>query len=106
MSKKKTFRHNLKAVIFNKKGHVLSTGFNNYLKTHPYMKKLAVRNLTPEKLYLHAEVAAILRCKDLSKAHRILITRVGKSGDLLLAKPCKICQTAIKAAGISIIEHS
>lgn len=98
--------HSLKATIFDKKGNVLAIGENNYLKSHPYMKELASKHGMPYKIYLHAEVAAILKCHDLSKAHRILITRVGRSGELLLASPCKICQSAIKAAGIPVTEHS
>ena len=98
----------LKAVIYDKKGRVLSIGENNYIKSHPYQAKLAkaVGGEYEHKIYLHAEVAAILKCKDLSKAHRIVVTRVGKTGDLLLAAPCKICQSAIKAAGIKLIEHT
>ncbi len=99
-------KHNLRAIIFDKKGNVLSIGSNSYLKSHPYMKELATRHGMPYKIFLHAEVAAILKCNDLSKAHRILVTRTGRSGNLLLATPCKICQTAIAAAGIKIIEHS
>lgn len=98
----------LKAVIYDKKGKVLSIGENSYIKTHPYQAKLAkqIGGEYTEKCFLHAEVAAILKCKDLSKAHRIMVTRVGKSGNLLLAKPCPICQSAIKAAGIKITQHS
>ncbi len=99
-------KFDLKAVIFDKKGKVLSIGWNDYTKSHPYMKELSANFDEPYKIFLHAEVAAILKCRDLSKAHRILVTRVGRSGRLLLAKPCKICQSAIDAAGIKIIEHS
>lgn len=106
-TKKDTYiKHSLKAIIFDKKGKVLSIGYNNYLKTHPYMAKLSAKQGMPQKIFLHAEVSAILKCHDLSKAHKILVTRIGKSGELLLAKPCKICQSAILAAGIKIIEHS
>ncbi len=99
-------KFDIKAVIFDKKGKVLSLGQNDYLKSHPYMKELSAKLGMPYKIYLHAEVAAILKCHDLTKAHRILVTRVSKTGKLMLAKPCKICQSAIDAAGIKIIEHS
>lgn len=98
--------HSLKAIIFDKKGKILSIAENDYLKSHPYMKELASKHGMPYKIFLHAEVAAILKCPDLSKAYRILVTRTGKSGNLLLATPCKICQSAIAATGIKIIEHS
>ncbi len=99
-------KYSLKAIIFDKKNNVLSIGYNSYVKTHPYMAALSASFNEPYKIYLHAEVAAILKCRDLTKAHRILVTRVGKSGNILLAKPCKICQSAIEAAGIKIVEHS
>jgi tRNA(Arg) A34 adenosine deaminase TadA len=98
--------YHIKAIIFDKRNRVLSIGWNQYEKSHPYMAQLSASFGEPYKIYLHAEVAAILKCKDLSKAHRILVTRISKSGNLLLAKPCKICQSAIEAAGIKIIEHS
>lgn len=100
------YQFDLKAVIYDKRGMVLSIGQNSYIKTHPYMKKLASQHGMPYKIYLHAEIDAILKCPDLKKAYKMVITRVGRSGDLLLAKPCKICQSAIAATPIKHVEHS
>lgn len=94
------------AIIYDKRGRVLSVGKNSYIKTHPLQAKYAHKVGLPEKQYLHAEIAAIVRCRDLQKAHRIEVLRVGRDGSLLLAKPCPVCQTAIKAAGIKNIEHT
>lgn len=99
-------KHELTAIIYDKKGKVLSIGKNSYIKTHPLQAKHAERVGLPDKQFLHAEIHAIARCKDLSKAHKILVTRFGKSGEPLLAKPCPVCQSAIKAAGIELIEHT
>jgi len=99
-------KHQLTAVIYDKKGRVLSIGKNSYTRTHPVQAALARAHGTPEKVYIHAEVDAILRCKDLTKAYRIVVTRVGRSGELLLACPCGICSSYIKASGIKIVEHS
>ena len=99
-------KHELTAIIYDKKGRVLSIGQNSYIKTHPLQAKHADKVGLPEKQYLHAEIHAIVRCKDLSKAHRILITRFSKNGQPLLAKPCPVCQSAIHAAGIEIVEHT
>ena len=100
--------HNISATILDKRGRVLSAAINSYTKSHPYQKQLAQQagGEYVEKIYLHAEILAIIRCKDLSKAHKIVVTRVGKSGKMLLAKPCPICEAGIKAAGIKIIEHT
>lgn len=99
-------KQEITAVIFDRKGKVLSFGKNSYVKTHTLQAKHAHKVGLPDKQFLHAEIHAITRCKDLSKAHRILVTRYGKSGQPLLAKPCPVCQSAIESVGISIIEYT
>lgn len=99
-------KQNLTAVIYDRKGRVLSIGQNSYIKTHPLQAKHANKVGLPDKHYLHAEVHAIVKCKDLSKAHKIFISRFGKEGQPLLAKPCPVCQSAIKAAGIEHVEYT
>lgn len=99
-------RQSITAVIFDKRGRVLSIGQNSYIKTHPLQAKHADKVGLPEKQFLHAEIHAITRCRELSKAHRILITRYDRRGNPVLAKPCPICQSAIQAAGIEIVEHT
>jgi hypothetical protein len=47
---------------------------------------------------------AIIRCRDLSVAHKILVTRVTRNGKYGNAKPCPVCQSAIKEAGIGQVE--
>lgn len=58
----------------------------------------------PDKIYLHAEVDAILKCRDLSRAHKIFVSRVTPGGKYALAKPCPVCEQAIKEAGIKEVE--
>jgi len=58
----------------------------------------------PEKIFLHAEMDAIIRCRDLSRAHRILVTRITRKGKPGNAKPCPVCQSAIQEAGINQVE--
>lgn len=101
-----TVKQELTAIIYDKKGKVLSIGQNSYIKTHPLQAKHASKVGLPDKQYLHAEIHAIIRCKDLSKAYKIFISRINKHGDPALAKPCPICQSAIKAAGIEQIEYT
>ncbi len=98
--------HSLTAIIKDKRGNVLAIGKNSYTKTHPYQAKCAKEVGLPEKIYLHAEIDAILRCNDLSKAHSIHIFRQGKSGKWLLAKPCPACQTAINKTPIRKVYHT
>ncbi len=99
-------RFGVTAIIYGKRGRVLSVGSNSYVKTHPMMADHARRAGEPYKIYLHAEVHAITRCLDLSKAYRIAIFRYLEDGSPAMARPCPTCYSAIKAAGIKHIEHT
>lgn len=98
--------HSVTALIYDRKGRVLSVGQNSYIKTHPLQAKYAQMVGQPEKQYLHAEIHAITRCRDLSKAHKIFITRYNKQGQPVLAKPCPVCITAIKKSGIKHVFYT
>lgn len=99
-------KQDITAFIYDKRGKVLSIGKNSYVKTHPLMVLHANKVGRPEKIYLHAEVHAIIRCKDLSKAYKMVVIRLDKKGNTMNAKPCPVCQSAIEAAGIKRIEHT
>ena len=101
-----TQKQNITAIIYDKRGRVLSIGKNNYLKTHPYQAEIAARVGLPEKQFIHAEIDAIIKCRSLERADRILVTRVNRRGKYLLAKPCEICTEAIRLAGIPNVEWS
>lgn len=93
------------AFIFDKRGRIIAIGKNSYVKTHPMQFKYANMVGEPHKIFLHAEVAAIAACKDISKAHRMLVVRQTKCGKYANAKPCMICAEAIKnETPIQIIE--
>jgi len=99
-------RHCLTAIIKDRKGRVLSIGKNSYTKTHPLQAHYSELVGEPYKVYLHAELDAIIRCRDLGKADSISVfrtTRLGKPAD---STPCKICRTAITAAGIKKVFHT
>lgn len=98
--------HRVTALIYDRKGRVLSVGQNSYLKTHPLQARHAKVTGHPEKQYLHAEVHAITRCRDLRRAHSIFIARYNKKGEPVLAKPCPVCMSAIRESGIRHIRHT
>lgn len=99
-------KHALTAIITDKRGRVLSIGQNSYVKTHPLQAHYARRAGLEHKVFLHAEMSAIVKCRDLSKAHKISIFRYNKKGEPMNAKPCPICQDAIAKAGIFNIEFT
>lgn len=97
---------NIKATIYDKRGRVISEGKNSYNKTHPLQHRLASKYGRKGQIYLHAEVAALVKLKDWSRAYMIKVERYGYKGDPLMAKPCPICQAAIDTAGIKRIQHT
>lgn len=99
-------KHELTAFIYDKKGNLLSMGKNSYVKTHPLQAKYAKENREEYKHFLHAEIAAIIKCKQIERAHKLVVMRLNNEGKQMLAKPCKICQRAISFTPIKVIEHS
>lgn len=96
------------AITLDKKNNPLAVGFNSYTKTHPYQKELAEKVAIEEKkeqAYLHAEISALL--KSAGKAQSIIVARIGNDeSEYKLAKPCPVCQEAIKQAGIETVFYT
>lgn len=90
------------AVITDKQGKVLSKGYNVY-RTHPKQSFWAKKANQPVKEFLHAEIAALVKCKKTPFA--IYIARKTKTG-VGLAKPCSICQLAINHSGIKEVYYT
>lgn len=98
----KKYRH---VTVLVKQKKVISIGENRPLKTH----KAAYANC-PEFPFIHAELDAIIRAKNKSRidfsACTLYNLRVGKSGRLLMARPCKHCQTLIRAANFKGVYYT
>lgn len=99
-------KQHITAVLYDRKGKVLSIGQNSYVKTHPIQAQYALQAGLPHKQFLHAEIAAIIKCRDIDKAYKIFVSRWDKNGNPVLAKPCPVCMTAIKSTKIKVIEHT
>lgn len=99
-------KHSITALIYDKHSRVISIGKNSYIKTHPLQAFYAEKVGLSQRIYLHAEIDAIIRCKDLSKAHRIMVTRINKSGNFALAKPCPICVEALRNTQIKQVDYT
>lgn len=97
-------RQNITAIIYDRRDRVLSIGKNSYVKTHPLQARYAQKAGEPYKVHLHAEIAAIVKCKNLKKAHKISVFRYNKQDRPMLARPCPICMSAIRAAKIPKVE--
>jgi len=99
-------KQNITAILYDKKGKILSIGKNSYIKTHPLQAKSAQAVGEDYKIFLHAEIDALVKAKNWDKAHKLVITRFTKDGVPVMAKPCKVCQHAINLAGIKYVEHT
>ena len=91
-------RYLLLAETYDSRGKKLSEAYNNYSKTHPIQAHFATIAGQPSKVYLHAEILAIIRAGE-RKIHTLKITNLNGS----LSNPCPVCMAAIKAYGISRI---
>jgi tRNA(Arg) A34 adenosine deaminase TadA len=97
--------YNLTAFAYDKKGTLLSIGRNSYVKTHPLQAELAKKAGVPNKVYLHAEIDAILRARR-KNIHKLVIVRHRADGSTGRAEPCPICRLAIRRFNIQIVEHT
>ena len=99
-------KFNITAILYDKRGKVLSIGKNSYVKTHPLQAHYAAKVGEPKKVFLHAELAAIIKCPDITKAYRLVVFRYNDDGTPGSTKPCCICQKAISKTSIVKVEHT
>lgn len=98
-------KHSLRATCYDRRGRVISTAENNYRKSHPIQAHFAKLSGRPDAVFLHAEIAALLKCKD-DRPYKIHIERYKKDGSPGLAKPCPACTLALKAYGVRVVSFT
>lgn len=98
-------RYDIVAHAYDKRGRLIACATNSYTKTHPLQAELALKVGHPAQIYCHAELLCMLRCKDVPIA-KLMVWRYGVDGELLCAKPCPICQEAIKMFGPGEVWYS
>ena len=93
-------RKKVGAVLYNSKKRVIATAVNNDYKSHPRQAWWAHRVGLEEKIYLHAEMACLIRARE--DADTIVVVRLGghDGKSLRQARPCPICEPALRYAGI------
>lgn len=98
-------RYRLIAKCYDKRGIIISYGVNSYVKTHPLQAHYAGLVGQPERIYLHAEISAIINAHG-KAIHKIKIERYDAKGKPTNARPCPVCELAIKRAGIKLVEYT
>jgi len=85
-------QYNFFAGLFHN-GRIIETAENSYIKTHPFQKQMALNANIPDKEFLHAEIAVLIKQK--READTITIIRLNKLKQLRPSYPCPICELAI-----------
>lgn len=99
-------QYHITATCFDKKGRVISTGVNEYQRSHPLFKHFAViSGESEEKIYKHAEFSACIAAGK-KEIHSILVQRHSNDGTPANAAPCKICQNMLKAFGVKKVIYT
>ncbi len=100
-----TSRKKVGAVLYNKRREIASA-VNNDDKSHPMQAKWAERVGLQEKIYLHAEMATLIKARE--DGDTIVVVRLGghDGKSLRNAKPCPICEPALRYAGIKHVYYS
>lgn len=88
------------------KNKVITQAVNQDRKSHPLQARLADMVGLSEKIYLHAEISALVKCR--SEVDTIVVVRLGGHGgdEIRNAKPCPICSLALEQAGIEHIYYT
>jgi len=96
-------QHKVAAAVYNEKGRLLSTGVNQPKKSHPLQAKYAKKAGAEKRIFLHAEVASLVRCRE--EPHTLHVVRVGPKEYPKPSCPCPVCQVAALEAGIKEVVY-
>jgi deoxycytidylate deaminase len=99
-------QHNITAFVYDKRNRLLSVGNNSYVKTHTIQARYAAKAGNPARIYLHAEIDALIKASRKGVPHKIVVIRYKANGEQALARPCDACMLAIKEYGVKIVEYS
>jgi len=72
----KSNQHHIKAIIYDKRGRILSIGENSYHRTHRVQYSVSRAVGKPNAIYIHGEIDAIVKCREIHNAHKILVMRI------------------------------
>ena len=98
-------KHFIVAHAYDKRGRLIARASNSYSQTHPIQAKYAKMAGKPLSIFLHAEIACLLRTGT-KMVHRLTVERYNKKGEPVLAKPCSICELAIKDWDVRVVEYT
>lgn len=93
-------KYHIKATTYDKRGRIISIGYNEYHRSHPLFKHFAtLAGESDHKIWKHAEFSAAIAAGK-RKIHTIFVERYSKSGQLANAEPCQTCKIMLRAFGV------
>lgn len=104
LKSKPSIRYNVGAVIVDRKGNILSYGFNSYVKTHPRM--VYNKFFNEHQIFVHAEADAFYKLPYGSEPHTLIVCRLNKANELMNAKPCIGCFNEIQQSSIKKVYYT
>jgi tRNA(Arg) A34 adenosine deaminase TadA len=90
-------------ILLDRKGNIVSRGYN-IGRTHPLQAAYARKVNEHHKIYLHAEIHALVKCR-VDPYHAVVI-RIGKLGVVRGSRPCPICTYGLRVAGVKRITYA
>jgi deoxycytidylate deaminase len=92
------------SATLDKRNRIISIGENSSIKTHPMMLHYSTKSKRANKIYLHAEISAMVKSQRL--VHKLIVIRIDHNGQFALAKPCPLCQMALSDAKITKVYYT
>lgn len=92
--------------LVNKRGRVISTGCNK-TKSHPvqhFYNKYRPYSLPNHGL--HAEMDALIHCKEDTRGSTLYVFRRGMDSKIRLAQPCEACSRMIRDCGVKRVVYT
>lgn len=83
------------ACLVDKKGRIVVESANSYSCSHTTQYRYAKKAGRPEAVYLHAEMACLLKDR-YKRGVKMFVVRVDKAGEPVYSAPCEICSLAIE----------
>lgn len=87
--------HRMACLVIGRKG-VLTQGWNSF-KSHPKVKAASGKE---EKIFLHAEIHALVRGHRNVRGATAIVVRIRRNGAPGSSSPCQMCYLALLEAGI------
>lgn len=99
-------KQRIACLITDKRGKVLSVGYNSYESSCRMQRTFANKVGKPDAAFNHAEISALSKLKHFHKPHTLYVARANALGNPLYCEPCIVCKSAIEHLGIKEVIFS